>query len=227
MIKNKKGFLLVEAVLSMGILMLLLASMTYVYVKQTDFETRINYVLSQNAYKSLKNNINYIKERTESYWDEEKYNYLLNNIKYPWWTELKVTSGSTESLNDLNGTYHLTSINCPVGLKKCLKKDLTDSFLGLPLWSWFITYNEDVNWEITLKEKWKVLISDQTLLCEDEFTKDCLWYKIIITNQTTAKSANLNYLESDWTNRIIRTKNIKFVINSGKEKEYSYILSQF
>ena len=82
---------MLEAIMSIWLLVIISFGLIYVHATQSNFEKRVESVLSQNIMDWMRENIVFIKERTMSLGNEQKRTYILQNIKYPWWTKLKVT----------------------------------------------------------------------------------------------------------------------------------------
>lgn len=228
LLKKKAGVILTEAIVSMWIFLFLIAWLWYIYQKVNQFDEKINEMLAYSTYTRISNSLDFIKQRSMSIWIEESWTWSSQAIKYPWWMRLKVTAWGTQTLNELNGGYELTDTWCPVGIVRCLKPLLAWVYSEIPLSSELNIYTEDNSWIRTVKTSEKQLVWDLVWLCTWEFAKDCLGYRLEISDLAIWRNPNLQFTNSSGVVETIKVKSIKVIIkNWQSEKSYDYILSLF
>lgn len=225
---SKKWVILIEAIISVGIFLILLWWLTYIYAKVHEFDDKVNEMLAYSTYTRIINSLEFIKERNLSIGAEEGSYWSSQNIKYPGWTRLKITSWSTQTLNDLNGSYELTDINCPTWLVRCLREIPAWTFSEIPLSSKFTLYSEDSTWRRVEKSSEEQFVRELIWTCTVEYASDCLGYRLDISNLVSWRNPNLDFTNASWILESVKMKAIKVTIQNWKNiKTYNYILSIF
>lgn len=225
---SKRGVILIEAIVSMWIFLVLLVGLSYVYEKVHSFDNKVNEMLAYSTYTKVINSLEFVKNRSLSIWNEDWANWASQNIKYPGWTRLKVTSWSTQTLNDLNGSYSLTDTGCPAWLTRCLKTLAAGTFSEIPLASKFTLFIDDTSWNQVIKSSEQQSTVDLQWTCGIEYDSDCLWYRLDITDVVAGKNNVLSYVTSWWITETVKLKSVTTTITNWKnQKTYSYLLSVF
>lgn len=225
---NKAGIILVEAIVSMWIFLFLLWGLTYIYHTVNKFDWKINEMLAYSTYTRIVNSLDFVKKRSLSIWAEEAATWSNQNIRYPGWMRLKITSWWTQTLNELSWSYELTDTACPTWLVRCLKPLAVWEFSEIPLSSDFTLYEEDWTGVKVVKTTEKQLVWELSWVCTTEYSNDCLWYKLEFEDMVVGRNPNLQFINSSWVTETIKVKAVKVTIKNGKEeKTYDYILSVF
>lgn len=225
-INNKKWVVLIEALIAMSIFIWIVWGLAYIYSQVNNLSDKTYNILTLWTNKRIINYIEFLKERSMKLWEQT--NYSKQNLKYAWWLDLKITDWNTESLNDLNWTYLLSSwVWCPSWLlAHCLIKVPDDKYWEIPVSRVFNTYKEDSSWKLILDTTEKQTIWDQAWLCEWEFSEDCIWYRLRIRDLSSDKSPNLDFIDWNGNNISVKSKFIEVDINNWINIEtYNYILS--
>lgn len=227
-LNNKAWVILTEAIVAMWIFLFLLAWLGYIHEKVKQFDDKVNQMLAYSTYTRIVNSLDFIKDRSMSIWSEESATWSSQNIKYPGWMRLKITAGWTQTLNELNWSYELTDTGCPAWLVRCLKPLAAWQFSEITLSSELTIYQETGGGTRTVKTTEKQLVGELVGTCTWEFAKDCLWYKLEISDLVAWRNPNLQFVNSSGTLEQVKIKAIKITINNGQDqKTYDYILSVF
>lgn len=227
--KNNKGFMLLEAIVAISLLVVALLFSGYILTTVKDTREKTEELIANLQVKKIFNRLEYIKERLL----EKGKNtfYLKNNEKYAGWNILKITPNQT--IDELNWNYEMiendgfcSSTSVWPNYNTCLKK--------LDSWKWGYLRVKGEYQKIDTDGMGKIINNgnkieiDSTCDIEDLGSR-CLAYKIKIEDLSDNEShKRRSYIRSDGVTVVIKSTKlitIKIKEKDNQIREYKHILS--
>ena len=228
---NKKGVVLFEAIISVGILIWVLLLMGLIVKTTSNIQNDSIKIVNKLNIKKITNHLEYMKRRLMAIGRNTE--YRKNNDKYAGWNILSVTP-NWKSLNDLNGTFILEENfgicnSSSTGYDKCLVDIPADG------WGYLVTAWEsdqfDVKNDGTIEKKAnKHFLLNNEDYC-NELGSSCIGYRIIIKNSPSTSYEEKIYINKAWDTVILQDKKIVTIeIQDGSTngtQKYNYLLSLY